>query len=163
MWRPQTHTVAFVVSVLCASVGGSAVLVGTLAFLSLPRLSGLPMLLLALLAYTLTAAPFVAIGLALFGLPLARLLRPHAYRGWMAPVVILCGAAAGIVAFYAFERLVFLRGDRLAGATLADPGVIYGVAAALAWWLIDRAVPARGASASVSGTEPSSEDRRPAP
>lgn len=91
-----------------------------------------------ILVYGLLALPFVALGLALFGLPVTRLLRPWAQSWWVGFVAALWGAAAGKILYYAIDHLVFFGFYEFGKVALVDMGIIYGVPTGLAWWLLHR-------------------------
>jgi hypothetical protein len=91
-----------------------------------------------LLAYGALALPFVALGLAVFGLPATHLLRRRAQEWWVGLFAALWGAVAGKIAFYAMEQLMFFGGYDPWRITVYDLGIIYGVPTALAWWLLCR-------------------------
>lgn len=97
-----------------------------------------------ILSYGLFAFPFVALGLAVFGLPATALLRPRWQSWWMGLVATICGALAGKLMYYAIDQLFFLGAYDPRQVFLADMGIIYGVPTALAWWLLYRRELARG-------------------
>ena len=91
-----------------------------------------------LLVYGLLALPFVALGLALFGLPATLLLRRRAQEWWIGPIAALWGAMAGKLTFYVMDQQVFLGAYDVWKVSIYDGGIIYGVPTALAWWLLYR-------------------------
>lgn len=88
--------------------------------------------------FGLFAAPFVGIGLAIFGLPAAWLLRANAKSWWLCIVAVIWGAVAGKLLFYAIDHLIFLGLYRLGEVAMVDLGVLYGVPTALAYWVLQR-------------------------
>jgi hypothetical protein len=95
-------------------------------------------------AYGLLAVPFVGLGLALFGLPATSLLRAQANRKWVGFIAILWGAIAGKLVFYAIDHVIFFGYYDLRTIGAVDPGVIYGIPTAVAWWLFQRRAFAAG-------------------
>lgn len=91
-----------------------------------------------ILIYGFFALPFVAVGLALFGLPLTGLLRRRAQDWWVGVLAAVCGAVAGKLMFFAIDSVIFLGLYDISKMTLLDMGVIYGVPTGLAWWVLYR-------------------------
>jgi hypothetical protein len=91
-----------------------------------------------LLVYGMFAVPFVALGLALFGLPLTRLLHRSAQRWWVGLIAAVCGSVAGKIMFYAVDHLLFFGVYDIMEATILDMGVLYGLPTGLAWWALYR-------------------------
>jgi hypothetical protein len=88
--------------------------------------------------YGLIALPFVALGLFVFGIPAARLLRRWRDRPWMGLVAAVCGTLAGKLAYHAIDRLLFFGAYRPWTIERVDLGLCYGVPAGLAWWWFNR-------------------------
>lgn len=93
---------------------------------------------LVIFAYGSIAVPFVALGLAVFGLPISRLLRRQSQEWWVGVVAVLWGAVAGKLTFYAIDHLMFFGYYELVEIGLYDPGLIFGIPTAWAWWLLHR-------------------------
>lgn len=91
-----------------------------------------------ILIYGLIAAPFVALGLALFGLPVSRLLRRQAQKWWIGIVAVVWGAAAGKLTYFAVDHLLFFGNYAPAQISLSDVGLVYALPTAVAWWLLHR-------------------------
>ena len=89
-------------------------------------------------AYGALAVPFVAIGLALFGVPAAQVLRGQAHKWWVGIVAVVWGAVTGKLVFFAIDHSLFLGQYEIAKVGPYDMGLIYGVPTALAWWLLHR-------------------------
>ena len=87
-----------------------------------------------ILAYGSFALPFVAVGLAIFGLPAAGLLRRNAQDWWVGLIAASWGAIAGKLMFYAIDHLIFFGFYDIRKVSLLDMGLIYGVPTGLAWW-----------------------------
>ncbi|HWU95971.1 MAG TPA: hypothetical protein VN029_10260 [Sphingomonas sp.] len=86
--------------------------------------------------YGLIALPFVSFGLAIFGIPAARLLHRWRHRPWMGIVAAISGALAGKLLFYGIAQLSF-HGSHEFWAF--DPiGLCYGMPTGLAWWWFKR-------------------------
>ena len=100
--------------------------------------SELWVVLVLILAYGLFAVPFVALGLAIFGLPLSGLLRRYAQDWWVGLVAAAWGAVAGKLMFLAIDRLIFFSLHDIDKVALIDLGVIYGVPTGLSWWVFYR-------------------------
>jgi hypothetical protein len=90
------------------------------------------------LIYGAIAIPFVAMGLALFGLPATVLLRRWAGRWWMGTVAILWGGISGKLTYFAIDHLLFFGNYDLRKVELFDMGLLYGVPTGLVWWLMLR-------------------------
>lgn len=93
---------------------------------------------LILAVYGLIALPFVAFGLAIFGIPAARLLHRWRDRPWMGAVAAISGALAGKLLFYGIAQLAFLGTYRLWAIEPVDLGLCYGMPTGLAWWWFAR-------------------------
>jgi hypothetical protein len=91
-----------------------------------------------LLVYGILAVPFVAIGLALFGLPVTAMLRRKAKDWWMVAVAAIWGSLAGKFMYYAVDHLLFLGHYDILMVSFFDMGVIYGLPTGLAWWALYR-------------------------
>ncbi len=91
-------------------------------------------------AYGVLTLPFVAVGLALFGLALAGLLRADARHGWIGIVAIVGGAICGRLFFYAIDHLLFFGLNRIDRIEHLDLGILYGVSTAIPLWLLQRRV-----------------------
>lgn len=91
-------------------------------------------ILLFILFFTVGAIPVVALGLAIFGLPAALLLRRSVHRWWVGVTAALWGAIAGKLVFYGVDKALKF------GPSFndAEPGILFGVPTALAWWLMIR-------------------------
>lgn len=95
--------------------------------------------------YGLIAVPFVAVGLAVFGLPARALLQRWASHWWMGVVAIFCGGAAGKVLYSAIDQLLFMgQYDFTAGyleldrQIFLDMGLLYGCPTGFTWWYLQR-------------------------
>ena len=131
---------AFLSAVLAGAYGGIT-LQGGLAWSLEPDRFGWPdagAIALLLAVYGLIALPFVALGLAVFGIPAARLLHRWRDRPWMGLVAAVCGGLAGKLAYHAIDRLLFFGAYRPWAIERADPGLCYGVPAGIAWWWFNR-------------------------
>ncbi len=93
---------------------------------------------LILIIYGLFAVPFVALGLAIFGLPLTHLLYRSARKSWVGAIAILWSAVAGKLLFFAVDHLMFFGQYEIAKIQLLDMGIIYGLPTGVAWWLLRR-------------------------
>lgn len=89
---------------------------------------------LVALIFAMFAIPFVAFGLAVFGLPATALLLSHADRWWSGVVALLVGAFAGELMYLLLDRLLF-DGTSMFGPR---PGAMFGVPTALIWWWLLR-------------------------
>ena len=126
----------FLLAVAAGSVGG---VILTLIYsnwneqIAPAELLALPVIVVA---YGAFAAPFVLVGLAVFGLPATALLRPYWNKWWLGFLAALWGAAAGKLVWFVIDHLLFLgRADIL---PIVDAGVLWGVPTAVAWWLLRR-------------------------
>ena len=132
-------TKTFLLSVAVGSFSGVALGL-VLASLAYPaqaaqELWAIPLLVLV---YGGLAFPFVTIGLAIFGLPMTALLREHWDKPWAGIVALLWGAVAGKMMWLAVDSLLFLGVYKITNISADDPGVLYGVPTAIAWWLLRR-------------------------
>jgi len=91
-----------------------------------------------ILVYGLIALPFTALGIALFGLPVANVLLSKAEKWWIGLVAILWGAASGKLMFWAVDHFLFMGFYQFWKIQLLDMGLIYGIPTALAFWLLLR-------------------------
>ncbi|MFS2112405.1 hypothetical protein ACCC88_22155 [Sphingomonas sp. Sphisp140] len=105
---------------------------------SLPDWSEIWAVPLVLFLYGLFALPFVSLGLALCGIPAARLLHRWRDRPWMGLVAAVSGALAGKLAYYAVDHLLFFGNYRLWSIEPLDLGLCYGIPTGLAWWWFKR-------------------------
>lgn len=92
---------------------------------------------LLLAIYGLFALPFVCLGLAVFGIPAARLLHRWRARPWMGLVAAACGALAGKLAYYVIDHTLFFGVYRF-WTIEPDLGLCYGIPTGLAWWWCKR-------------------------
>ena len=88
--------------------------------------------------YGLLALPFVALGLAVFGLPATALLRPRANDWWVGLIAASWGTMAGKLTFFAIDHLLFFGLYDIGKVAFFDLGVIYGAPTGLAWWALFR-------------------------
>lgn len=88
-----------------------------------------------ILTYGLFAVPFVALGLAIFGLPATSLLRRYAQDWWVGLVAAVWGAAAGKMMYFLIDHLIFFGFYDFSEVARLDVGVLYGLPTGLAWWL----------------------------
>lgn len=100
--------------------------------LDVSELWAIPVLLIV---YGSIAIPFVAAGLAIFGLPFTRLLVRKAHSWWVGVVAVLWGATAGKLLFYIIDHLLFTGSYEIEKFQLFDMGIIYGIPTGIAWWL----------------------------
>jgi hypothetical protein len=131
LWPP------FGVAVLVGSYGGLAfsfLFVGSEG-LSLGDAIAAP---LVVAIYGTFVVPFVAAGLALFGLPVLPLLSTILDRGWSGIVAVLWGAGTGKLFMYVVDQTLFDQSYRLVELQREDPGLIFGVTTALCWWALLR-------------------------
>jgi hypothetical protein len=84
---------------------------------------------------TILALPFVALGLAIFGLPAMMLLSRSAHRWWVGALAIVWGAGAGKLMFLGLDSLLKFNGWFLG---VSEPGIAFGVPTALASWVFMR-------------------------
>jgi hypothetical protein len=91
-----------------------------------------------LIGYGLFAVPFVALGLALLGLPVARSLGRLPHHWWVGVIAALWSCVAGKLMFYAIDHLLFFGLYDITQVSLLDMGVIYGLPTGLAWWALHR-------------------------
>lgn len=91
-----------------------------------------------LVCYGLFAVPFVALGLAIFGLPVTGLLQRSAERWWVGAIAAVWGCIAGKLMFYAVDHLLFFGLYDILKISIVDIGVIYGLPTGLAWWALRR-------------------------
>lgn len=91
-----------------------------------------------LLVYGLLAVPFVAMGLALFGLPVTAMLRQRAQDWWVGALAAVWGCLAGKLMFYAVDHFLFFGLYDIWKVSILDMGVIYGLPTGLAWWALHR-------------------------
>ena len=91
-----------------------------------------------LLVYGLLAIPFVAMGLALFGLPATAMLRQRAQEWWVGALAAVWGCLAGKLMFYAVDHFLFYGLYDILKVSIFDMGVIYGLPTGLAWWALHR-------------------------
>lgn len=122
---------------------GTSVSIGSLAgavCMALATMRGLPEasdwigILVFILFFTVGAIPVVALGLAIFGLPAALLLRRSAHQWWVGVLAVFWGAIAGKLIFYGVDKVLKF------GSFFndAEPGILFGVPTALAWWFMMR-------------------------
>ena len=88
--------------------------------------------------YGLISAPFVAIGLAIFGIPAAHLLDRFSGRWWVGCVAILLGGLAGKILFFAVDHAIFFGYYDIRKIELRDFGILYGAPSGFAWWAFNR-------------------------
>ncbi len=138
-YDPGAKAKAFLLSVAIGSLIGIAFAL-VLAVIADPALSFKDLWLIPLLAFLYGgfAFPFVAIGLALFGLPVTALLREHWDKPWVGIIALFWGAIAGKIMWFAVDRFLFFGNYSVSNISADDPGVVYGVPTAIAWWLLMR-------------------------
>ena len=91
-----------------------------------------------LAAYGLTAMPFVAIGLAVFGLPATAFLKPYRNRVWVGLVAVIWGAITGKLFYLGIDQLIFFGYYEFSSPSLSDLGLLYGMPTGVAWWWLKR-------------------------
>lgn len=91
-----------------------------------------------LLVYGLLAVPFVAAGLAVFGLPVTALLRKRAPDWWVGALAAVWGCLTGKLMFYAVDHFLFFGFYDILNVSIRDMGMIYGLPTGLAWWALHR-------------------------
>lgn len=101
---------------------------------------GLPLIILA---YSLFAVPFVALGLAVFALPVTRMFRGYEREWWIIILAVTWGGAAGKVMFFAIDHIMFFGYYDIYKIELHDIGVIFGTPTGLSWWFFYRREHAR--------------------
>jgi hypothetical protein len=99
------------------------------------ELSVIPVLIVN---YGLLAAPFVAAGLALFGLPVTAMLRRRAQDRWVGALAAVWGCLAGKLMFLIVDHFLFFGLYDILKVSILDMGVIYGMPTGLAWWALHR-------------------------
>lgn len=131
--RLGKQTQHFGSSALLGSVAGAII---TAAASGLPNTSAewIGALIIVILV-TLFALPFVAVGLAIFGLPAMMLLSANARRWWVGVLAVGWGAIAGKLMFSGVDRMLRFNGWFLG---VSEPGIVFGVPTALAGWLMMR-------------------------
>jgi hypothetical protein len=136
--KPRRRTNAFVLSVLVGAFAG--ITLQSLVTLAdePPPLAEWWAIPVIIFGYGILAVPFVALGLAIFGLPATRLLRSEAQSWWLGIVAAIWGAVAGKLMFYAIDHLIFMGFYDFGKVALTDLGVLYGVPTGLAWWAFRR-------------------------
>ena len=136
--KPLRRTSAFGLSVLVGAFGG--ITLQSLVALAdqPPPMSEWWAIPVIIVGYGLLAIPFVALGLAIFGLPVTRLLRSEAQSWWLGIVAAVWGAVAGKLMFYAIDHLIFMGFYDFREVALTDLGILYGVPTGLAWWAFYR-------------------------
>ena len=90
-----------------------------------------------IIAYGVLQLPFVALGLAIFGLPARIILRRVELSPLVAPVAFLWGAVAGKLAFAALKRAMGFGYAPIASLSFADPGIWIGGTTGLAYWWVE--------------------------
>jgi hypothetical protein len=103
--------------------------------IDLSELWAIPVLLVI---YGLLAVPFVAVGLALFGLPVTAMLRQRAQNAWVGALAAVWSCLAGKLMFFAVDHLLFFGLYDILKVSFLDMGVIYGLPTGLAWWALNR-------------------------
>ena len=86
----------------------------------------------------LFAVPFVAAGLAIFGLPVTMILRHRTQERWGAVVAVVWGCIAGKMMFYLVDRLLLFGNYEFLKFDVFDVGIIYGLPTGIAWWALCR-------------------------
>lgn len=126
----------FFLAVAAGSVGGVILALLYASWNEPPAHSELWPLPAIVVAYGAFAAPFVLVGLAVFGLPATALLRPYWDKWWVGVVAALWGAIAGKIVWFAIDHLMFL--GHADAFPVVDAGVLFGVPTAVAWWFLRR-------------------------
>jgi hypothetical protein len=114
------------------------VLAASFAGLGAPDWSEIWAIPILLFWYGLIALPFVSFGLAIFGIPAARLLHRWRRRPWMGVVAAISGALAGKLLFYGIAQLSFHGSYEFWTLEPVDLGLCYGIPTGLAWWWFKR-------------------------
>lgn len=92
--------------------------------------------LVALFWGTLLSIPYVAAGLAAFGLPVTWWLDRHVRSPWFGLLAAVWGGAAGLITHHLFNQ--GRTGEDALGwlAGIEHLGIVYGVPTGIAWWLL---------------------------
>ncbi len=131
--RLTEQTRHFALSAMLGSVAG-AIITAAIAF-GLPETKAWLGVLIAVILITFLALPFVALGLAIFGIPAMMLLSGNAHRWWVGVLAIVWGGGAGKLMFLGLDSLLKFNGWFLG---VSEPGIAFGVPTALASWLMMR-------------------------
>jgi len=136
-YRPPRSGRAFLQAVLIGACSGPTLMLIPAFWHRGIVLSEAWRMLLVIPMIGLIAVPFVAIGLALFGLPLTWLLRKQAQKRWVGALAAGWSAFSGMLLFYAIDRLLLDFGQP-GDVRFGSVGAIFGLPTGLAWWLLER-------------------------
>jgi len=92
-------------------------------------------------AYGLLSMPFVAIGLAVFGLAPVRALKTYEDRVWIGPAAVVYGYGSAKLLYWGVDQQLLFQQYCLTDLKLEDPAVFFGVPTATIWWLLNRSAP----------------------
>jgi hypothetical protein len=131
----NTSINTFALAVIAGSLSGAALMLVVGAWGQTLPTNELWAIPLVILAVGTIGSLFVAAGLALFGLPLTALLRRWWDKPWIGLVAVISGAATGNLAWYAIDHSLFFGQIH---SVVVNPGALWGVPTAVAWWLLKR-------------------------
>ena len=136
-WLRQT-VIAFL---SCVLIGASCGVLLILMWDPPTRAEDLIFLFVILFWATLASLPYVALGLALLGLPATWLLRRYFVKPWFGLIAAGWGAVAGSITYYWYDYARYGGNNELAELTgIRDIGPLFGIPTGLAWWLLYRRV-----------------------
>lgn len=136
--RPSETGVAFIRSVLAGAYAGITIQSAVVYALNPIPLQDLWILPVLIIVYGMISVPFVAAGLAVFGLPLTQPLRRYADHWWVAIIAALWGAVSGEIVYTFIDNVIFGANWQFGTISPQSLGPIYGVPTALAWWVFRR-------------------------
>lgn len=131
---------AFWLSALTGAYLGISILLVSTALSSPPNLAELWVAPILVAAYGTFALPFVALGLAMFGLPITYLLKNWAQEWWTLIVAIIWAAVAGRILMFSIDHLLFFGHYNFEQFSLDDPALFFSVPAAVTWWTLYRRI-----------------------